>query len=253
MNEQIVALRKLQEADRRMLGIERRLKWIPKQLETLDADLARLEAMLLTEHTKLEESRAFKAQQQSQLEDEDEHIRVSKQRLASVKNARELTAAQREIDTTRRMAQSRSEEIEKISSAIAKAESGISGMERELAAVRSQAELEKKKLCGEQTALESALGKTRSSRDKLTAEVDRDSFRMYERVRTRTNGIAFVPVHQQRCMACKMQIAHQAYVTLRKGEEIINCEYCGRLLYWAAHFPEEVERLIKVEKGQKGG
>ena len=96
--------------------------------------------------------------------------------------------------------------------------------------------------------LEAALGKTRSSRGKLTAGVDRELLRTYDRMRDRLNGLAFVPVHEHRCTACKMQVAHQAYVALRRGDEILHCENCGRMLYWAAHFPDEVERILEAAK-----
>ena len=34
-----------------------------------------------------------------------------------------------------------------------------------------------------------------------------------------------------------MHVPHQAYVALRKGDEILACESCERLMYWQGHFP----------------
>ena len=70
-------------------------------------------------------------------------------------------------------------------------------------------------------------------------ELDRDTLGTYERIRKRLGGLAFVPAHRERCMACKMVIPHQIYVVLRKGDDIPACESCGRMLYWSGHFPDD--------------
>ena len=63
---------------------------IPKRLEEMDEDLVQLEKMLVAERAKLDESRSFKARQEQQLQDEEEQIRNSKNRLGAIKNAREM-------------------------------------------------------------------------------------------------------------------------------------------------------------------
>jgi uncharacterized protein len=239
INPQIEALRRLQISDLKMVNLERRLAAIPKRLAELTGDLAKLEAMLQSERDKLGQTRDFKHAQEMQLRDEEDHIRNSKTRLGAASSARELNATQREIDTTRRLAQSRSEEIAKITSAIEETEAKIDGMEKALAELRAQADGEKTRLETEKNQLEATLGKTRSARDELVSKVDRPLFRTYERIRKRAGGIGFVAVRERRCTACKMTVAHSMYVALRRGDEILHCENCGRLLYFAGHFPHD--------------
>ncbi len=102
LNPQIEALHRLQISDLKMVNLERRLGGIPRRLEELSGDLAKLEAMLQAERSKLEETRDFKRAQEMQLADEEDHIRTSKSRLGSATSSREANATQREIDTTRR-------------------------------------------------------------------------------------------------------------------------------------------------------
>jgi hypothetical protein len=239
MNPQIEALHRLQVSDRKMVSLEKRLGAIPLRLKALDDDLAKLEAMLQAERDKLEESRDFKRAQEMQLQEEEDHIRASKTRLGSATSPRELNATQREIDTTRRLAQARSEEIKKITGAIEEAEARIKTMETGLGDLGKQAIAERTRLEEEKQKLEATIGKTRSSREKLMAKVDLPLFRTYERIRGRGGGVGFVPARDRRCTACKMTIPHSIYVSLRKGDDIPRCETCGRLLYWAGHFPEE--------------
>ena len=57
-------------------------------------------------------------------------------------------------------------------------------------------------------------------------------------------------VRERRCSACKMVVPHQIYVHLRKGDDILACESCGRLLYWVGHFPEDEDAAKKKAEKQ---
>ncbi len=251
VSAEIKSLRKLQREDRRVVGIERRLEAIPRNLKEFETDLAKLEGMLDAEKDKLEESRDFEVAQKRQLQDEEEHIANSKARINQIKTPRELAAAQREVESTRKMAAARGQEIERIREAIEQAEARIAGMQTALDELRSQVDAEREKLQGEQKELETKLEAANAKRSKLTAKIEPELLREYERVRKRGGGVAFVPAHRRHCMACNVHVPHQGYVVLRRGDEIIRCESCGRLLYWSGHFPKERDRLDAALKARK--
>ena len=242
INPQIAALRQLQRQDRRLTLFERRQDAIPGRLAELDTDLQRLETMLQTERRKLEETRTFQRQQEGQLDDEEEQIRQSKAKLNLVKTPRELSATQRELETTRRMATARSDEIQKVQNAIKEAEVRIATMEESLTALRTKADDEKTRLLASRSDLEQRIQKLRTKRVSMTQQIERGVLQAYERIRRRLGGVAFVAASQERCTACKMRIPHQMFSRLMKGDEIIDCEHCGRLLFWRGHFSEEPEK-----------
>jgi len=243
INPQILALHRLQKEDRRLASIERKLGNIPKRLKEMDTDYEKLSKMLDAEVGKLEDSRAFRRDQQMQLEDEEHHISQSKARLNQIKTNRELNATQREIETTRRMATARQDELGKISAAIADAEQRIEGMKKALDELGEAFKAEREKLEASKSKLDKRMEKARKSRELLTKDVEEKLLRDYERIRKTRSGIAFVPARERRCLACEMKVPHSHYVSLRRGDEIIDCENCGRLLYWIGHFPEEKEKI----------
>jgi predicted nucleic acid-binding Zn-ribbon protein len=228
--------------DRRLSMFEHKLRSIPIRLQDLEADLKRLEDMLQSERQKSEETRAFQASQEAQLADEEELIRQSKAKLSQATTTRELNATQREIETTRRMAAARSQEIQKLGAAASAAEERIASMDASLGELRDKAKEEQKRLEASQASLERRIQQLRTNRDDLTKQIDMETLRTYERIRTRMGGIAFVASNEERCSACKMQVPHQLYVRLIRGNEILACEHCGRLQYWAGHFPEELQQ-----------
>lgn len=248
MHPQIEALHELQKQDRQLTKLERRLVLIPERLAELEADLKRLEDMLQSEKDKCEDTREFQRSQEGQLADEEELIRNAKARASQVKTARELNAAQRELESTRRMAAARTEEIVKIKAAVADAEQRIASMDDGLATLRVSADAEKARLEAQQKKAAARLEKLKSGRSDLTDKIERDTLRTYERIRNRVRGVAFVPVKQQRCTQCKMVVPHLQYVALKKGDDILTCESCGRLLYWGGHFPDEEEAAKKKKE-----
>lgn len=250
MNPQIAALHQLQKQDRQLGRLERKLKLIPRRVKELDDDLAKLRAMLDAERDKCEQTKNFQRTQEMQLHDEEELIRNSKAKLNQVKTARELSATQRELETTRRTATARAEEIEKLKAGVAEAEQRVEAMNGSLEGLQKQADEEKARLQATEAKIEAKLTKLRSRRTGLTSQIEAETRATYERIRTRGGGLAFVAVRERRCSACKMVVPHQIYVHLRKGDDILACESCGRLLYWIGHFPEDDEATAK-KKGEK--
>ncbi|MEZ4451755.1 MAG: hypothetical protein R3B09_19985 [Nannocystaceae bacterium] len=241
---QIVALRTLQRQDRRLTIFERKLRTIPKRMRDLDVDLAKLEAMLDAERSKLEETRSFQGRQQIQLMDEEELVRSTKAKMGQVKTARELNATQRELETTRKMITTRTEEIAKLQTAVRETEARIASMDTMLTELRGQAEAEKARLLGEKERLEKATSKAKRLRARLTKGIEIQTLRTYERIRKRfADGMAFVPAHRERCTACKMMIPNIIYMQLMRGKEVLACESCSRLLYWSGHFPDDEAKL----------
>ena len=239
MNPQIQALFDLQKRDRQLHVLERKLDLIPKRLLELADDMKRLESMLASEQKKCEDTRAFQHTHEVALAEEEEMLKNSRSKMGHVKNPRELSAIQREIDSTRRMATARNDEIAKIKAALEETESKLGAMRASFDSVKTQADAESARLTKAQTKLEAKLAKLETGRTSLKAEIEVATLRTYERIRKRINGAAFVATSEGRCTACKMHVPHQTGVSLRKGDEIHNCENCGRLLYWKGLFPED--------------
>jgi predicted nucleic acid-binding Zn-ribbon protein len=251
MNPQITALHELQNRDRQLSRLERKLELIPRRIKELDDDLAKLEGMLTAERRKCEETRSFQRSQEMQLAEEEDLVRHSKARISQVKTARELNATQREMESTRRMASARTEEIVKIKAGVQEAEQRIEAMSRSLDELRVAAAEEKTRLESARDTTAAKLAKLRERRGTLTDKIEREILATYERIRRRLAGVAFAAARENRCSACKMVVPAQIYVALRKGDEILDCESCGRLLYWAGHFPEEMKAADEPADGKK--
>ncbi len=70
-----------------------------------------------------------------------------------------------------------------------------------------------------------------TKKTKLVAEMNQKVLSFYEKIRKWAKNTAVVPVKKQACYGCFMKIYDKTYLSVIKGEEIITCPHCGRILY----------------------
>ncbi|WP_267523797.1 zinc ribbon domain-containing protein [Campylobacter sp. MG1] len=68
-------------------------------------------------------------------------------------------------------------------------------------------------------------------KDSLASEIDSKVFSFYEKIRKWAKNTSVVPVKKQACYGCFMQLNSKTYSLVLKGDDIINCPHCGRILY----------------------
>ncbi len=79
--------------------------------------------------------------------------------------------------------------------------------------------------------MEKELSKYVDERNSKASRVDADLLSRYEKLRKAKDGLAFVSVRGHTCQGCFMEIPPQVVSELMKGDRIMTCERCSRLLY----------------------
>lgn len=67
---------------------------------------------------------------------------------------------------------------------------------------------------------------------KITPDLDEEILFKFERIIKSKSGLGIVPIHDQVCTGCHMQLPPQFVNDVRKGESIMFCPYCSRILYY---------------------
>ena len=55
----------------------------------------------------------------------------------------------------------------------------------------------------------------------------------YQKIRRWAKNTTAVELKEQACMGCFMHVNDKVYADVIKGEEIVTCPHCGRILYMA--------------------
>jgi predicted nucleic acid-binding Zn-ribbon protein len=115
-----------------------------------------------------------------------------------------------------------------------KAEAALVERAGEIASLNSDRDA-RLKLFDEETGQQAAkLTADRAERERLVAALPKAMGALYVRISARIrDGVAVAQARNGACMACFMALRPQAMAQVRRGEEVVTCDNCNRILYYA--------------------
>jgi hypothetical protein len=79
--------------------------------------------------------------------------------------------------------------------------------------------------------LEAVLAEYKGKDDRLRKIVDKSLLSKYDRIKQSKKGLAVVECFDGVCRGCHMHIQPQLFNELIRGDRLINCPACQRILY----------------------
>ena len=120
-------------------------------------------------------------------------------------------------------------------------DTNVKAAETALAAEKQQVETEKRQARERTAADQKSAQELQGERGELVAKVNPGLYRQYERSRKSRQGIAMAEAVDGRCTACYMTMRPQHFLDLKKGDTVLLCENCQRILFYNP--PATVEDL----------
>lgn len=74
----------------------------------------------------------------------------------------------------------------------------------------------------------------RKNREAMIVGIDEAWLSRYTRIFNNKGDYALVPVENGTCGGCHMRVPPQLVQDAKRGDAMVSCSYCGRLLYWQA-------------------
>lgn len=248
--ERLVAL---QELDKEILALSSNLDRLPQELREKDQEMSALEAEKSALSQELESLKKQLKEMEAEVTDLEEAIKASRQRLMDISKELELKAMLKEIgfrEDQRDQKETRVlellDQVETQNQAVTEKEEALKqlqkGYKRQAADVEAQVdELEQKR---------SVLMEKRNI---LQQELPGQLLKRYEFIRQRRNGSAISEVREGVCLGCHMNILPQQFIDLQKGEELIQCPHCQRILYWLGEQEQEEQAETAETPARKVG
>ena len=81
-------------------------------------------------------------------------------------------------------------------------------------------------------ALEQEFKRLEMERVSLGQTIDENLLKKYHFIRERKGGIVVSPVIKGVCQACHLDIPPQRFNELIRGDKLMNCPNCIRIIYW---------------------
>ncbi|MDX3958843.1 zinc ribbon domain-containing protein [Aliarcobacter skirrowii] len=148
-----------------------------------------------------------------------------------VTNEKELKALQLEEEIAKEQVSFANEEIERLDKLTVAKEESLKELQAKLKAEESDIEEIKVVVDQEIEAINKDRDVVYAKRNELLENFDKKILTFYEKIKRWAKDTAVVPVKQQACFGCFMKISDKTYAEVIKGEEIVNCLHCGRILY----------------------
>src|SRR5437773_1536611 len=80
--------------------------------------------------------------------------------------------------------------------------------------------------------LQAAIEKMASERATIVAALPKTVLSQFELVAKKRNGVAVAEAKDGICTICHVRLRPQVFNTVRRNEEIVQCDHCQRILYF---------------------
>jgi hypothetical protein len=80
--------------------------------------------------------------------------------------------------------------------------------------------------------LQGELERLQEERRRQASRLETGLLQSYQRLLRSRGGLAVAPVRDGSCLGCHVALTPQTYNELRKGEVLMTCANCQRILYW---------------------
>jgi uncharacterized protein len=223
----------LQDRAQKIRQVEAELKNMPLERKSLDSQVTAASANLEATRDRSRHIEVEKKRLELDVGTRNESIaRLKTQQYETRKND-EFSAIGREIERYQNEINAlEDQELELMEQAdVLKAQ--IAAEEKETAATKDSIAKQIGNLETKQATLTGRLEELKREREELAARVDEELLDRFNRLFASKGDAAIVGLEHDVCTGCHMKITAQTAVRVRGGKEIVSCEQCGRILYFA--------------------
>lgn len=233
MNAALQQLIDLQKAQTKIRTLEADIEAIPQRRADIEKEFGQRAFEVNELEKKRDDARNIRATLEKEISETQSHLERAEKNLMSAKNETQYTAAIREADTARKHISTLETQLLEKMEIIEKAESELKEHEPEVEKIRKEMEENLKafeeKIANEKSELET----TKKLREEIYGKMPKNLSETFNRIATRIrDGIAVAEVRKGSCSACFMALRPQMFAEIRRGDEIITCENCNRILYY---------------------
>ncbi|HVQ37043.1 MAG TPA: C4-type zinc ribbon domain-containing protein [Pyrinomonadaceae bacterium] len=233
--QQLVALQKLDTSIRKL---QAELEATPQRRAEIEGEFDQRAFEIRALENARDEARHTRARLELEIAEQRIRVERAERNLMSSKKQDEYTAAIREADAARKQISTLETQTIEQMEAAEKAESSLNERGEEIATLNSDREARLKMFDDETSAQTEKLAANRVERERLVSALPKSMGAQYVRTVARIrDGVAVAEARNGACMACFMALRPQAMAQVRRGEEIVTCDNCNRILYYAPSDP----------------
>ena len=232
MKDKLLVLIQLQECDNRIAKVLQAKEQAPLRIQKLEDDMRAMEKQFKADDDQLEAFKKDRRQLEREIQELDGKVEKSSAKLAQIKSNKEYTAALKEIDDLKTIKFQTEEKAIQMMETAEELERKCKGHKDTLKTLKDQCEKDKDAVKKELLALEKELEALKKERSQLCCDFDQGLLKKYLFLRERKGGLAISSVVTGVCQTCHMGIPPQKFNELIRGNDLMTCPHCNRIIYW---------------------
>ena len=222
----------LQEIDNRLAELAREIAALPVHIKEIEKKLTSHERKLEVDHAALAANQKERKNCDVTIQTQEQKISKLKDQMLGAKTNEQYRAFQNEIEFCQNEIRKAEDRILELMTESEPLDKNVKAAETALKAEKAQVEAEKQQARDRTAVDQKAAQELQAERAGVVKDVTPGTYQRYERVRKGRRGVAVAEAVEGRCSACNMVIRLQFFQDLKKGDQVMACESCTRILYY---------------------
>src|SRR5215472_4001934 len=232
---------RLQELDNRLAELAREIAALPKHVADIEKKLVSHERKLDADRAALVANQKERKKCEGDIQTQEQKISKLKDQMTGAKTNEQYRAFQNEIEFCQKEIRRAEDRILELMTESEPLDKNVKAAEGALKAEKTEVEAEKAQARERTAADQKTAQELQAERAEIVKQITPSLYQRYERVRPNRKGVAVAEVIDGRCMACQMALRPQYFQDLKRGDSILSCESCHRILYYNP--PQAVEEF----------
>ena len=232
---------RLQDIDNRVAEVTREVSSLPKHIAEIEKKLESHERKLEADRAALTANLKDRKRLEGDIQVQQQKISKLRDQMLEAKTNEQYRAFQHEIEFCENEIRRAEDRILELMGESEPLERNVKAAEGALKQEKAQVEGEKQQARERTAGDQQELDQLQTERKSIATQISPAVLSAYERVRKLRHGIAIAEAVDGRCSQCHMSLRLQFFQDLKRGEQVMHCESCSRILYYNP--PETFEHL----------
>lgn len=234
MKAELSHLVALQNADTNIRSLQAEIESIPERRAEIETEFDQRASEIRALEKRRDDARQERSRLESEIFEQKQRAERAERNLMAAKKPDEYTAAIREADAARKQISAFETQILEQMEIVDQAEKDLTERAPEVEKLGADMKARFKSFDEQVQTQQQQVEKARTERERLMNELPQATSAMYKRIASRIrDGVAMAEARNGACMACYMALRPQIMSQVRRGDEVITCDNCNRILYYA--------------------
>jgi predicted nucleic acid-binding Zn-ribbon protein len=223
---------RLQDIDNRLAELQREIAALPKHVAEIEKRLVSHERKLEADRSALNANSKERRKCEGDIQVQEQKVSKLKDQMLQAKTNEQYRAFQNEIEYCQKEIRKSEDRILELMSESEPLERNVKAAEAALKAEKAEVETEKQQARQRTAEDQKAAAELGQERGSIVKELTPTVYQRYQRVRLARKGTGVAEAIDGRCSVCNMAMRLQYWQDLKKGDQILSCESCQRILYY---------------------